>query len=1194
VTHQDQPSSPPDPVPKPAPQKKTARFQPRPFGKYQLLREIGHGGKGIVYEALDGVLSRKVALKMILPQPGIDPAELKREEDRFLVEARLSAHLPKHPHIVSVYEAGDIDGRRYLAAELVIGQPLIRWRKTVSIKQQLETLRDVALAMEHCHRHGVIHRDLKPQNILMDAEGQPHVTDFGLAKMVGQKEDNAAVAPGLILGTPTYMSPEHARGLPNVDHRTDLYSLGVMLYEALSGRAPFQGESSTEIMDKVVNAPLPPLSLPAGLPVSLRDTCQKALSKNPAQRHPSARAFADELTASLLEMQGEATGAVTVSGPRKKPVVLLAGIGAGALAAVVLVLVLLLSGGPDLEKVAASLDRGDQRMREGNYRDAIAAYDQALAEDRGNERAQKGRQDARKRLDQQQEAEKRRAVEAAAEEARRQEAEKSAAQREDLKKQMEAARRAEEEQQAFLKAQQIKAEEEKRIAEERLKAAEAALKAKEEAAKAAPPVPANPVPPPTPGPSPPVPAPPRPANPNAVRPDTLPAAVPTGVAKVLEDGTLHVEAEDYTGGDMPVEGEDYHDTTAGNNGRRYRAHDVDIGQLSDAEGPGYYVGDPETGEWLRYRFEGGGRYEVQVRYWARGPGRVHLEVDGADVTGPILLPEPAQRDAWSTATGFTNAVPEGSHVLKLFFETGGRYAVNWIRLKRIVQRPAPDAAAAAEAQKAIKEAFKGDFAKKTPGDLVLLAKKLIEEARKVKDDPVSQFAMLQEARDLAAQGGDLAAALEAIEELERGYVVDAFALRVDTAGTAARHAKTPAAWKDVAEAYLALADEMADREDYDQAIGFASKAESSAKSGKDAPTTATAQGRVKELTAVRDEFRSLQASLKALEAKADDPAANLAVGIYRCFARNDWAKGLPMIAKGSDAGLAQVAKRELEAGDDPLEHAALGDGWREAASKKSTGLLRSRFESRALMWYEKALPGLTGVPKLRAEGYVEALSKAVHGTDSLRKGLVFWIEPARDYAEGYREFVAGGRAVPNNMAVTSDAGLRVLKAFGGYVDYPASEPVKAMSRNGSVFAWIKADDYRRGGGIVDRGDPQRDDFGLWVWNGRVGAWFNSPENSVRSLVSGKTSLTAQKWSHVGYTWDEKTITFYVDGRDDGAVPVGAMGVPQRRGTRVYVGANVPDRTDAFTGLIGSVLIYNRTLAPQEVQQLHLGTRSRFR
>jgi len=257
-------------------------------------KRLGHGGKGIVYEALDTVLNRKVALKLVLQAPGIDPEELKRERDRFLVEARLSAVLPVHPNIVSVYEAGDMEGQRYLAAELVIGRPMNEWKSSASQVRQAELLRDVAVAMGHAHRHGIIHRDLKPANILVDDEGRPHVTDFGLARKLGDKEDLADMGGGRIQGTPLYMSPEHAQGHhKDVDTRADVWSLGVMLYEILAGRPPFRGEKPQEVLERIVREPLPPLP-PTDLARALGPLCVKALAKDPARRLPSAEALARE------------------------------------------------------------------------------------------------------------------------------------------------------------------------------------------------------------------------------------------------------------------------------------------------------------------------------------------------------------------------------------------------------------------------------------------------------------------------------------------------------------------------------------------------------------------------------------------------------------------------------------------------------------------------------------------------------------------------------------------------------------------------------------------------------------------------------------------------------------------------------------------------------------------------------------
>ena len=212
------------------------------LGKYRLIRELGRGGMGVVYEALDSQLNRKVALKLMLTNPNADPKERALEEERFVQEAQLSAKL-KHPNIVTVYEAGLLDGRQFLSMEMIDGQAFNEWRKTVTIRQQIQTLADVASAVHHAHEQGILHRDLKPRNILVSAAGHAYVTDFGLAKSLGKNVHQSLTGSGAVVGTPAYMSPEQAQGLDRVDWRTDIYSLGVILYECMTGRTPFTGES---------------------------------------------------------------------------------------------------------------------------------------------------------------------------------------------------------------------------------------------------------------------------------------------------------------------------------------------------------------------------------------------------------------------------------------------------------------------------------------------------------------------------------------------------------------------------------------------------------------------------------------------------------------------------------------------------------------------------------------------------------------------------------------------------------------------------------------------------------------------------------------------------------------------------------------------------------------------------------------
>jgi len=272
------------------------------LGKYVVVRELGRGGMGVVYEAEDSELGRRVALKMLLGSLHSDPQEAALEEERFIREARLSANLPKHPQIIGVYEAGVLEGRRFIAMEYVEGKQFSDWRRSgsITLRQQITVLRDTAMAIDHAHKHGIIHRDLKPANILVDRRNHPHVTDFGLAKRSNQSATLSLTSSGMVMGTPAYMSPEQAHGGLKVDHRADLWALGVMLYEILTGRVPFDAESPVKILYKAVNEPVPAPSTVirgpnAALDAAIEAICMKALSKDPRYRYASARAFAEDL-----------------------------------------------------------------------------------------------------------------------------------------------------------------------------------------------------------------------------------------------------------------------------------------------------------------------------------------------------------------------------------------------------------------------------------------------------------------------------------------------------------------------------------------------------------------------------------------------------------------------------------------------------------------------------------------------------------------------------------------------------------------------------------------------------------------------------------------------------------------------------------------------------------------------------------
>jgi eukaryotic-like serine/threonine-protein kinase len=262
------------------------------FGDYVLIKEIARGGMGVVYQARHTKLNRVVALKMIL-SGGLASAE---EVQRFYVEAEAAAKLD-HPYIVPIYEVGELQGRHFFSMAFVEGPSLAKQLRDhpCSPPAAAELLRMIAEAVQYAHTQGVIHRDLKPANILIGAEGRPRITDFGLAKRV---EDAAELTTtGQILGTPSYMAPEQAAGrIHAISPRTDVYALGAILYEMLTGRPPFRDANAWETIRQVIQSePVTPRLLNPNVQRDLETIVLKALDKEPLSRYDSAQAFADDL-----------------------------------------------------------------------------------------------------------------------------------------------------------------------------------------------------------------------------------------------------------------------------------------------------------------------------------------------------------------------------------------------------------------------------------------------------------------------------------------------------------------------------------------------------------------------------------------------------------------------------------------------------------------------------------------------------------------------------------------------------------------------------------------------------------------------------------------------------------------------------------------------------------------------------------
>lgn len=263
----------------------------RQIGRYQILRELGRGTMGIVYEAFDPKLERTVALKTVRLEAG--DTEHREFEERFQREAKSAARL-NHPNIVTIHDAGEEDGVAYIAMEFLEGKSLrelLDSGTALSIDDLLSYAIQMADALDYAHRFDIVHRDVKPGNIVISSQGRVKISDFGIAQLPSGNLTQA----GTILGTPKYMSPEQVRG-ERLDGRSDIFSLGVILYEMFAGKAPFTGDSLAAIMYQVLHvAPLDPAILASSCPPGVRQIVARCLAKDKAERYPQAADIAADL-----------------------------------------------------------------------------------------------------------------------------------------------------------------------------------------------------------------------------------------------------------------------------------------------------------------------------------------------------------------------------------------------------------------------------------------------------------------------------------------------------------------------------------------------------------------------------------------------------------------------------------------------------------------------------------------------------------------------------------------------------------------------------------------------------------------------------------------------------------------------------------------------------------------------------------
>ena len=263
------------------------------FGpRYRIERMLGQGGMGAVYKAYDKELDRTVALKLVRPDLAAEPQAMARFKQELLLASRIS-----HKNVLRIHDLGEAAGVKFISMAYVHGQDLhgLLQKGRLTLEQALAIIRQLCGALDAAHAEGVVHRDLKPQNVLLDEQLNVFVTDFGLAKSLGA--DTRMTMSGQTLGTPRYMAPEQVEGR-NVDHRADLYALGLILYEMVTGEVPFHADTPLQLMYKRVHeAPRSPLEFNPDLPPWLAQIIMKAIDRDPDRRYQSAGEIMDDIDA---------------------------------------------------------------------------------------------------------------------------------------------------------------------------------------------------------------------------------------------------------------------------------------------------------------------------------------------------------------------------------------------------------------------------------------------------------------------------------------------------------------------------------------------------------------------------------------------------------------------------------------------------------------------------------------------------------------------------------------------------------------------------------------------------------------------------------------------------------------------------------------------------------------------------------
>lgn len=844
---------------------------------YILERKIATGGMGTVYLGRQESLDRSVAVKILSP-------ELARDEtyvQRFLSEARSAAKL-NHENIVGAIDVGESKGSPYFVMEYIQGDTLhqiIKRDGALSERRSLEIARQIARGLRQAHQQGLIHRDIKSANIMIGMDGVAKICDFGLARDITR--DTTLTQPGMVHSSPAYASPEQCRAT-KLDHRSDMYSLGVTLFEMLTGHLPFKSDAPSALF--VAHATQTPATVKDLNPSVSAKTSQlvvRLLRKTPEGRFRDY----DELI-SVIDQAGRteplvvrpSQNMVSPAATPLRPAGLRIGLAIGGAVMVALVCLLLMKGKKDpspSESGAGSVSEkllSETRVMEMATRGKPSGYAAVRArwkslvdesrgtadynlfagallefEERVNQEADRAALDRTGRANSQ--LEKGSLAEAIM----------------DLRTYPSGYAGTPAAARILSMVTQLEKDLELRMTEGVESCWELVTMEKFELAKA--------------------------------KAEQLRSLVAVNTERGLE----FVEPQ-------------YQDQL------KSLERKIDEEQL-----------------FFRKR-----QAETRAKEGLpAAPESAKLTPSPEPMTKPAPIPTPV------------DATKEPARPL------GSPLTPAPARL------PIPETSAQKEAEKGIRELFKEDYLKKLPSEKISLARKLIDLAGTTMDDPSGKYVLFREARDLAAQAGDMTLAFKVIERISGEYAVDASSMKATSLAELSRNAKSPEELKAASMAFLQVADEGLAADDFEAAIRAATSASQLARRAKDIALVGKADAKGKECAESKARFERVTKAREELSKNPEDPAANLAMGQYLCFVKGDWEAGRKLLVKGNDAVLKAIAARDMTGASETADVVTLGDAWWELAEKAPDW--KEGMRKRAGTWYGEALPRLTGLQKAKVE-----------------------------------------------------------------------------------------------------------------------------------------------------------------------------------------------------------------------------------